>query len=205
MNWDSCGRKLYFNALRTSSTASTMHILWALMVTLATLASVCFGVPAGGIFYTKRNEYFALRVPPTAAVHIVWTGMVTSTTMIGLSTIPTGGIIVTIKVAICSPYLDYDYRLACYIHPDGYVGDGYGVWWNSGGRICLLSVRRWRIQCVSCVPEWLRQHQCILGFLRTLISMIYNKCDIDILYIANSFYFLEVLEYETQILSIGLG
>lgn len=29
------------------------------------------------------------------------------------------------------------------------------------------------------------------------ISMIYNKCDIDILYIINSFYFLEVFKYET--------
>ena len=55
--WGSCGRKSYFNALRTSSTASTMHILWALMVTLATLASVCFGVPAGSISFQVNINF----------------------------------------------------------------------------------------------------------------------------------------------------
>ena len=54
---NSYGRKSYFNALRTSSTASTMHILWALMVALATLASVCFG-GSGGIYFISRKVKF---------------------------------------------------------------------------------------------------------------------------------------------------
>lgn len=59
--------------------AISLRIMWARMVTSPTTTSVYILVPAGGIFYLKRNGYFALRTSTATAARVICTRVVAST------------------------------------------------------------------------------------------------------------------------------
>ena len=103
------------------------------------------------------------------------------------------------KFKFRSPHLDSGYDGACHVIPDGGISDGYSVvYWDSCGR---SPGRTYDGSAYFADPDgsvggYNRRHG-VTDSYGIFISMIYYECDIDILYITITFYFLEVLKYET--------